>query len=37
MADAHVTALAGRLGAAVITSDPVDVAKLDPALLIVKV
>jgi hypothetical protein len=37
VADAHVAVLAGRLGAAVITSDQGDIAKLDPALPIVKV
>jgi predicted nucleic acid-binding protein len=37
VADAHVAVLAGRLGAAVITSDSGDIAKLDPALPIVKV
>ncbi len=37
VADAHVAVLAGRLGAAVITSDSGDIAKLDPALPILKV
>lgn len=37
VADAHVAVLAGRLGAAVITSDSGDIAKLDPALPLVKV
>jgi predicted nucleic acid-binding protein len=37
VADAHVAVLAARLGAAVITSDPKDIAKLNPALPIVGV
>ena len=37
VADAHVAVLAGRLGAVVITSDSGDIAKLDPALPILKV
>ena len=37
VAVAHVAVLAGRLGAAVITSDSGDIAKLDPALPILKV
>ena len=37
VADAHVAVLAGRLRAAVITSDEGDIARLDPALPIVKV
>ena len=37
VADAHVAVLAARLGAAVITSDPKDIAKLNPALSIVGV
>ena len=37
VADAHVAVLAGRLGAAVITSDSGDIAKLDPTLAILKV
>jgi predicted nucleic acid-binding protein len=37
VADAHVAVLAGQLGAVVITSDSGDIAKLDPALRIVKV
>jgi predicted nucleic acid-binding protein len=37
VADAHVAVLAGRLGAAVITSDAGDISKLNPALPIVGV
>jgi PIN domain nuclease of toxin-antitoxin system len=37
VADAHVAVLAGRLDAAVITSDSGDIAELDPALPILKV
>jgi predicted nucleic acid-binding protein len=37
VADAHVAVLASRLRAAVITSDHGDIAKLDPALPVVKV
>jgi predicted nucleic acid-binding protein len=37
VADAHVVVLAARLGAPVITSDPDDIAKLDPEIPVVRV
>jgi hypothetical protein len=37
VADAHVAVLAARLGAAVITSDAGDIAKLNPTLPVVQV